>query len=442
MSPARVSGLISAGGPATRRAGWGVADQALSSLTNFGLAVVLARGLTAEGFGAASITFAVYVLVLNVSRSLTSEPLTVRHSRQDRIEWAGPAAAALGAELVIGLITAAGLLVVALWVGGPSGGALAALAITMPGLLLQDGWRFAFFATGRPRAAFMNDLLWLVFMILTLAVALAGGSPEPWPYVLAWGLAGAMAGIAGIAQARLLPAPRRTVAWFRTNRDLATRYAAESIVLAGSSQLRLVIVGVVGGLAMAGALRAGQVIMNALNPLSYGLQLTAVPEAVAIARRDRGRLTRYVARLAIGLGAVSLLWGVAVWLIPSGLGQALFGATWDEAHSTIPGQTIVVVASGLSAGAIVGLRALAAAGYSLRARILSSIIGLVAATLGAMTGDVALCAIAIGVAIAIGTIIWWASYVLARRRPGSPQASATALADEIRLEADGVPAET
>ena len=58
MSPARVSGLISAGGPATRRAGWGVADQALSSLTNFGLAVVLARGLTAEGFGAASITFA------------------------------------------------------------------------------------------------------------------------------------------------------------------------------------------------------------------------------------------------------------------------------------------------------------------------------------------------------------------------------------------------
>lgn len=442
MSPARVSGLISAGGPATRRAGWGVADQALSSLTNFGLAVVLARGLTAEGFGAASITFAVYVLVLNVSRSLTSEPLTVRHSRQDRTEWAGPAAAALGAELVIGLITAAGLLVVARWVGGPSGGALAALAITMPGLLLQDGWRFAFFATGRPRAAFMNDLLWLVFMILTLAVALAGGSPEPWPYVLAWGLAGAMAGIAGIAQARLLPAPRRTVAWFRTNRDLATRYAAESIVLAGSSQLRLVIVGVVGGLAMAGALRAGQVIMNALNPLSYGLQLTAVPEAVAIARRDRGRLTRYVARLAIGLGAVSLLWGVAVWLIPSGLGQALFGATWDEAHSTIPGQTIVVVASGLSAGAIVGLRALAAAGYSLRARILSSIIGLVAATLGAMTGDVALCAIAIGVAIAIGTIIWWASYVLARRRPGSPQASATALADEIRLEADGVPAET
>jgi len=430
VSPARVSGLISAGGPATRRAGWGVADQALSSLTNFGLAVVLARGLTAEGFGAASITFAVYVLVLNVSRSLTSEPLTVRHSRQDRIEWAGPAAAALGAELVIGLITAAGLLVVALWVGGPSGGA---------GLLLQDGWRFAFFATGRPRAAFMNDLLWLVFMILTLAVALAGGSPEPWPYVLAWGLAGAMAGIAGIAQARLLPAPRRTVAWFRTNRDLATRYAAESIVLAGSSQLRLVIVGVVGGLAMAGALRAGQVIMNALNPLSYGLQLTAVPEAVAIARRDRGRLTRYVARLAIGLGAVSLLWGVAVWLIPSGLGQALFGATWDEAHSTIPGQTIVVVASGLSAGAIVGLRALAAAGHSLRARILSSI---VAATLGAMTGDVALCAIAIGVAIAIGTIIWWASYVLARRRPGSPQASATALADEIRLEADGVPAET
>ena len=112
MTRRRMPGLSSAGGPAARRASWGVADQALSSLTNFGLAVVLARGLSPEGFGAASVTFAVYVLALNGSRSLTSEPLTVRHSHLGRADWGRHAADALGAALLLGSLLAPVLLVV------------------------------------------------------------------------------------------------------------------------------------------------------------------------------------------------------------------------------------------------------------------------------------------------------------------------------------------
>ena len=291
----------------------------------------------------------------------------------------------------------------------------------------------------------MNDLLWLLFMLVTLAIAIAAGSAEPWPYVLAWGVAGGLAGIAGLAQSRLLPAPHRTIVWFRGHRDLATRYAAELIVLTGAAQLRLVIVGLVGGLAMAGALRAGQVILGAIHPLTYGIQLTAVPDAVATARAAPERLTRFVLRLALGLGAASLAWGLAVWFVPTGLGQALFGATWDQARTTIPGQTLVAVASGLMSGAVVGLRALAAARFSLRARIVSSAIGLAGAVIGAATGDVATCAAAIGVAVSIGALVWWASYARARRHPDAPSTAAVdsaSLADEVRLEADGVAADS
>jgi hypothetical protein len=196
---------------------------------------------------------------------------------------------------------------------------------------------------------------------------------------------------------------------------------------------------------MAGALRAGQVILGAIHPLTYGIQLTAVPDAVAMARTTPARLTRFVLRLALGLGAASLAWGVAVWFVPTGLGQALFGATWDQARTTIPGQTLVAVAAGLMSGAVVGLRALAAARFSLRARIVSSVIGLAGAVFGATTGDVATCAASIGVAVSIGAVFWWASYAWARRHPGTPSAAAASsasLADEVQLEVDGVAADS
>ena len=50
-----------------RRAGWGVADQALSSLTNFAVGVFVARQLGPTEFGAFSLAFATYLLALNAS---------------------------------------------------------------------------------------------------------------------------------------------------------------------------------------------------------------------------------------------------------------------------------------------------------------------------------------------------------------------------------------
>ena len=42
---------------------------------------------------------------------------------------------------------------------------LIAFAVTMPGLLLQDAWRWAFFVVGEGRRAFVNDLIWLLAML-------------------------------------------------------------------------------------------------------------------------------------------------------------------------------------------------------------------------------------------------------------------------------------
>ena len=65
---------------AVRRIGWGLADQAVSSLTNFAVSIYVARTLGAEQFGAFSLAYVTYGFALNASRGLSTDPLMVRFS--------------------------------------------------------------------------------------------------------------------------------------------------------------------------------------------------------------------------------------------------------------------------------------------------------------------------------------------------------------------------
>jgi hypothetical protein len=67
-----------------RRAGWNVADQALSALTNVVLSFIVARNVDADGFGAFSVAFLVFSLLIGAERSLVGGPLSMRHSHEDR----------------------------------------------------------------------------------------------------------------------------------------------------------------------------------------------------------------------------------------------------------------------------------------------------------------------------------------------------------------------
>ena len=83
-------------GAGMRRLGWGLADQSLSSLTNFALAVLVARSVSIAALGAFGLAFTTYTVTLNATRALCSEPLTVRYSATDEAEWREGASAATG----------------------------------------------------------------------------------------------------------------------------------------------------------------------------------------------------------------------------------------------------------------------------------------------------------------------------------------------------------
>ena len=62
---------------------WTLLDQAVSSATNFGLAFLLLRAVPTSDFGAFSIVFALYLLVLIAGRSVAGTLLLITHTDQE-----------------------------------------------------------------------------------------------------------------------------------------------------------------------------------------------------------------------------------------------------------------------------------------------------------------------------------------------------------------------
>ncbi|HEY9379073.1 MAG TPA: hypothetical protein VIQ02_18500, partial [Jiangellaceae bacterium] len=87
-----------------QRLGWGVADQAISSLSNFALGIFVARTFGASSFGAFTLAYVTYTVVINAARGLATDPLLVRHSGDVHRRWRRATSAATGTALVVGVV--------------------------------------------------------------------------------------------------------------------------------------------------------------------------------------------------------------------------------------------------------------------------------------------------------------------------------------------------
>src|SRR5207248_4411640 len=119
LSVSTPRGIRASGG--VRRLGWGLADQALSSMTNFALAILVARSVSTSALGAFGLAFTTYTITLGATRALCQEPLTVRYSATGEPEWRDGAAAATGAAPVPGVLARVGCASAPFLPGGPLG---------------------------------------------------------------------------------------------------------------------------------------------------------------------------------------------------------------------------------------------------------------------------------------------------------------------------------
>ena len=69
------------------RFGWGLADQLLSSATNFLLALLVARTVGPRDLGAFTVAYATFTFSLGAVRAIAGELLVVRYSAVSADQW-------------------------------------------------------------------------------------------------------------------------------------------------------------------------------------------------------------------------------------------------------------------------------------------------------------------------------------------------------------------
>nr|WP_225803429.1 hypothetical protein [Streptomyces sp. NK15101] len=387
------------------RLSWGLADQAASSMSNFVVGFYVARSLGVTAFGVFSLAWVTYGVVLGVSRGLATDPLVVRFSGVPEASWRGAVARSSGAALAVGAAVGTVCLLVGLALGGGVGAAFACLGVALPGLLLQDAWRFAFFAAGAGRKAFVNDLVWGAALVPAMLVAARVGSVAA--FLLAWGASAAVAAAYGLLQSGIRPRPAEARGWLREQRDLGYRYLVENGSLSGAGQLRSYGLGVIVGVGAVGAVRGAELLQGPFLALLMGLSLVTVAEAARVLRRAPHRLGRFCLLLGGGQAVAALLWGAALLLVPDRLGEFVLGGVWHSASELIVPATLGVAGAGLGTGAAAGLRALGAARRSLRAQLFASACYVAGGLGGAVVAGTVGSAWGVATATAAGSAVWW-----------------------------------
>ena len=319
-----------------RRLGWGVADQAMSSVSNFAIVAYAAHTVGAASFGAFSLAYITWQVSISASRGVATDPLLVRYSRVDLQTWRRAVGSCTGTAAVVGMVAGACVLVAAAVLSGTAKFAFLAVGLAMPALLLQDSWRFSFFAAGRGGQAFLNDLIWSVALIPALVLLRAARAQSVFWLILAWGAAAAVAAAAGLLQARVVPRPSDAKRWLSQHRDLGYRYMAENVANTGSSQVRASVLGLIVGLAAVGYLQAVNTLVGPVVVLSMGMSMIGIPEAARILRRSPQRLLLFCLLVSGGLAVAALAWGAVLLVaLPRGLGALLLGSIWRPTYPLV-----------------------------------------------------------------------------------------------------------
>ncbi|WP_434027321.1 hypothetical protein [Streptomyces graminofaciens] len=387
------------------RLSWGLADQAASSISNFAVGIYVARSLGVTAFGVFSLAWVTYGVVLSVSRGLATDPLVVRFSGVSDTSWRGAVARSSGTALGVGAAIGAVCLVAGPAVGGRVGSAFACLGVMLPGLLLQDAWRYSFFAAGAGRKAFVNDLVWGVALVPALVVAARVGSVAA--FVLAWGASAAVAAVYGCFQSGIRPHLTGAREWVREHRDLGYRYLVENTSVSGAGQLRAYGLGAIVGVGAVGVVRGAELLLGPFLAVLMGLSLVTVAEASRMLRQAPHRLGRFCLLLGGGQAAAALLWGMVLLMMPGRAGELVLGDVWHSSSELIVPATLSVAGAGLGSGAAAGLRALGAARLSLRCQLFASACYAGGGIGGAVVGGTIGSAWGVAAASACGSAVWW-----------------------------------
>lgn len=396
-----------------------VIDQGLSTGTNLFISLIAAKVLSVHDFGTFGVVYLVAVAVVGAARATLGGTIIIFQSDAARDHGRQP----FGVALATGLVTGAGVAAFALIGGGELRLPMLALAVTLPGMLVQDVGRMVEFAELQPVKALVLDVIWAVVMV----GALVGVGPfarlTPAILVLIWGGSGTASALWTLwVHGRRVPPP--TVAWLRHTWHFAWRYLVVFASTLGVFQVTTLFLGVVSGVSAVAAVQAVQIIFGAIQNLATGLMVAFVPDTTADTplRDQRKRLVG----MSIVLTVVGLtITGVAL-LLPDAVGEAFLGDSWEAARPLLVPAGLSAALFGVTSGAVIGLRAARAAHESLIVGLQMCAFQLVIPAAGALLGDESGYMWALAITWVLGTVLWWRCYRRIERDGPAPNQGPTA----------------
>ncbi|GAB6900433.1 MATE family efflux transporter [Kineosporia succinea] len=399
---------------------WTFSDQALSSLTNAALSIVVARAVAPGVFGSFALALLTYGFVVGLVRAFVGEPYMVRFSAANASERRRGTAWATGAALVMGVAAGLVCLVVALVASlfsGSAAAAFTALAISLPGLVLQDTWRHLFFAAGRPASATMNDLTWAVLQFGALGFLFLTGKPSVFVITLAWGLSALVGAILGWQQTGVAPSPRRAKAWVQETKDLSYPLGLGYAINTGAVNAVTYLIGFIVGVVAVGAMRAAQTLLGPLNLLFAGFNAFILPLMSRAAVRGE-RLLRLAILCSAALSTITAIWVTALVVLPDSIGVKILKDNWDGAAKVMLPSGLVLLAGAAVLGASSALVSLGRSDLMLRITRIQAPLMLVLGLAGAWAGGVVLGVYGLAAAQTMGLVYCW---VLLLKADGDPR---------------------
>jgi len=403
-----------------QRVSWTVGDQILSALSNVLLAVLVARTADAAGFGAFSMAFLVFSIMIGLTRAAVGQPLQISFAAAATRQFRSAVRSALGGATLIGVFTGAVVGAFGLALGGETGSALIAVAVCLPGLLVQDTCRMAFFAAGLPKRAAAIDALWSGLLFALLAVVIALAMDQIWIPIAIWGATAAAAALYGMHLLEAIPRIRGAVSWLLAQRKLTGYLIAEYFLGQGIAQIGILAVAIVGTEEGVGALRAAQVLIGPLNILGAAAFMFAIPEIARrpqMSQRSRGV---FCAGVSSAMGVATAIYCIVLLAMPDSIGESLLGDTWTGAASVLLPTCLLSFFAALSTGPATTLYGLGMARATFMINIIHAPMLVIFLSIGISSWG------AVGAAWALAATeiailpFWVGRVVIALRKPQAP----------------------
>lgn len=347
--------------PATgrRRVVLTLADQLVSSASNFALSALVARLGGVSALGSFGIALLVWFAVVGVNRALVSEPMTViggpevkRHEHREGVAASAVVGLGVGVLLAVAcwlLIVFAGLNVVG----------VLALTPWLPSLLAQDYCRAAAFRTRQPHIALASDVVFAVVQAGATLVLAEVGDRGVASFLAGWGIGATAGAVVGMVMLRTRPGSLWQ-GWVRLRRmwPRSRWFLAEFGMAFPGDQGYLFLLPVLLGTTLFGLYRAGSGLIGPIVVIFLAAGNIGLPEAVR-SLREGGRpgLRRFAVLLTAVVSGVTVLYCGAIALLAEPLLRLVYGEPF------VPAATITAFIAGqyalnsLSFGAGVAMKA-------------------------------------------------------------------------------------